>query len=155
MHFLEWKCMNVTSDFTLKFVPMVGINNIPALVQMMAWRWPGNKPSFEPTTASLLTNIWVKSRRLGCLVTCFCYHLIAKPGNKTAAPLWPCITRPQWVFFFFFFLLGLNELRPHLSIDTSVDVILVNELFVSYYFSWLCSCNISSSFYFWQPSSKV
>ena len=25
----------------------------------------------------------------GCLVTWFCYHLIAKPGNKTAAPLWP------------------------------------------------------------------
>ena len=97
MHFLEWKCMNITSDFTLKFVPMVGINNILSLVQMMAWRWPGNKPSFESTTASLLRNIWVRSQRCGCLVTWFCYHLIAKPGNKTAAPLWPCITRPQWV----------------------------------------------------------
>ena len=33
--------------------------------------------------------IWVRSRRCGCLVTWFCYHLIAKPGNKTAAPSWP------------------------------------------------------------------
>ena len=33
--------------------------------------------------------IWVRSRRWGCLVTWFCYHLIAKPGNKTAAPSWP------------------------------------------------------------------
>ena len=32
----------------------------------------------------------VRSRRWGCLVTWFCYHLIAKPGNnKTAAPSWP------------------------------------------------------------------
>ena len=33
--------------------------------------------------------IWVKSRRWGCLVTWFCYQLIAKPGNRTGAPLWP------------------------------------------------------------------
>ena len=30
-------------------------------------------------------NIWVRSQNYGCLVTWFCYHLIAKPGNKTAA----------------------------------------------------------------------
>ena len=34
-------------------------------------------------------NIWVRSRRCGCLVTWFCYHLIAKPGNKAAAHSWP------------------------------------------------------------------
>ena len=33
--------------------------------------------------------IWVRSRRCGCLVTLFCYQLIATPGNKTAAPSWP------------------------------------------------------------------
>ena len=33
--------------------------------------------------------IWVRSRRHGCLVTWFCYQMIAKPGNKTAAPSWP------------------------------------------------------------------
>ena len=32
--------------------------------------------------------IWVKSRNLGCLVTWFCYQLIAKPGNKTAQVPW-------------------------------------------------------------------
>ena len=36
-----------------------------------------------------LFTIWIRSRRCGCLVTWFCYHLIAKPGNKTAAPSWP------------------------------------------------------------------
>ena len=38
---------------------------------------------------SLRWCIWVKSRRCGCLVTWFCYQMIAKPGNKTAAPSWP------------------------------------------------------------------
>ena len=32
--------------------------------------------------------IWVRSRNCGCLVTWFCYQLIAKPGNKTAAVPW-------------------------------------------------------------------
>ena len=34
-------------------------------------------------------DIWVRSRNCGCLVTWFCYQLIAKPGNKTAAVSWP------------------------------------------------------------------
>ena len=36
-----------------------------------------------------LIPIWVRSRNCGCLVTWFCYQLIAKPGNKTAAVPWP------------------------------------------------------------------
>ena len=34
-------------------------------------------------------SIWVRSRNCSCLVTWFCYQLIAKPGNKTAAVSWP------------------------------------------------------------------
>ena len=33
--------------------------------------------------------IWVRSPNCVCLVTWFCYQLIAKPGNKTAAVSWP------------------------------------------------------------------
>ena len=52
---------------SLKFVPKGPINNIPALVQIMAWRRPGDKPLSEPMMVSLLTHIcvtrpqWVKS----------------------------------------------------------------------------------------------
>ena len=44
------------------------------------------------------SNIWVRSRRCSCLVTWFCYQLIAKPGNKTAAVLWldPFIPPTRW-----------------------------------------------------------
>ena len=38
---------------SLKFVPKGPINNIPALVQIMAWRRPGDKPLSEPMSLSL------------------------------------------------------------------------------------------------------
>ena len=51
---------------SLKFVPKGSINNIPALVQIMAWRRPGDKPLSEPMMVCLTTHIcvtrpqWVK-----------------------------------------------------------------------------------------------
>ena len=36
-----------------------------------------------------IISIWARSRNCGCLVTWFCYQLIAKSGNKTAAVSWP------------------------------------------------------------------
>ena len=52
---------------SLKFVPRVRINNIPALFQIMAWCRIGDKPLSEPMMVNLLTHIcvtrpqWVKS----------------------------------------------------------------------------------------------
>ena len=42
---------------SLKFVPKVRINNIPALVQIMAWRRSGDKPLSEAMVVSLLTYV--------------------------------------------------------------------------------------------------
>ena len=42
----------------MKFVPRGPINNIPALVQIMAWRRPGDKPLSEPMMISLTTYIY-------------------------------------------------------------------------------------------------
>ena len=44
---------------SLKFVPNDPINNIPALVQIMAWRRPGDKPLSESMMVSLPTHICV------------------------------------------------------------------------------------------------
>ena len=41
---------------SLKFVPKGPINNIPALVQIMAWRRPGDKPLSEAMLVRLLTH---------------------------------------------------------------------------------------------------
>ena len=52
---------------SLKFVPKGPINDIPALVQIMAWRRSGNKPLSEPMLFSLPTHIcvtrpqWIKA----------------------------------------------------------------------------------------------
>ena len=61
--------ISISIKISLKFVPKCPTNNIPSLVQVMAWRWPGNKPWFELMMISLLMHILM--------------HI--------------CITRPQWV----------------------------------------------------------
>ena len=44
---------------SLKFVPNGQIDNIPALVQIKAWRRPGDKPLSEPMMVRLPTHICV------------------------------------------------------------------------------------------------
>ena len=66
----KWIFLNengwISVKISLKFVPRVPINNIWALVQIMAWRRSGDKPLSEPLMASLLSHIcvtrpqWVK-----------------------------------------------------------------------------------------------
>ena len=57
----------ISIKISLKFVPKGPINNILALVQIMAWRLSGDKPLSEPMMVSLPTHIcvtrpqWVKS----------------------------------------------------------------------------------------------
>ena len=46
-------------EISLKFVPKGPISNIPALIQIMAWRRPGDKPLSEPMMVSLLMHICV------------------------------------------------------------------------------------------------
>ena len=46
-------------QMSLKFVPKVPINRIPALVQIMAWHRPGDKPLCEPMMVWLPTHICV------------------------------------------------------------------------------------------------
>ena len=56
----------ISINISLKFLPKGPINNIPALVQIMAWRRSGDKPLSEPMMVSLPTHIcvtrpqWVK-----------------------------------------------------------------------------------------------
>ena len=82
---------------SLKCVPLGPINNIPSLVQIMAWRHPGDKPLSEPIMVSILTDIcvtgpqWVKS---GC---------------------WHCLHR-SWQNFS---LLAFHNMYPHFLLSRS------------------------------------
>ena len=51
---------------SLKFVPKSPINNIPALVQIMTWHQPGNKPLSEPMLVNLVTHICTRPHRGKC-----------------------------------------------------------------------------------------
>ena len=59
--------VGISIKISLNIVPRGPFNNIPALVQIMAWRRPGDKPLYEPMMVCLLTHIcvtrpqWVKS----------------------------------------------------------------------------------------------
>ena len=69
----EWIFLNenlwISIEISLKFVARGPINNIPALVQKMVWRRPGDRPLSEPIMVNLLTHIcvtrpqWVKGMR--------------------------------------------------------------------------------------------
>ena len=60
----------IPMKISLKFVPKGPANNIPALVQIMAWRRSGDEPLSEPMMGDSLTHIcvtrpqWVKQ----CLI---------------------------------------------------------------------------------------
>ena len=59
----KWIFLNeniwISIDISLKFVSKDPINNIPTLVQVMAWRRPGDKPLSEPMMVRLPMHICV------------------------------------------------------------------------------------------------
>ena len=90
-----FKCMFLNKNvwislkISLKFVPKVRINNIPALVQIMAWCRPGDKPLSEPMMVSLLTHIcvtrsqWVNTEILSSPGP----RVIVSNGRQTTCPI--------------------------------------------------------------------
>ena len=64
----------ISIKISLKFVPKVRINNIPELVQIVAWRRPGDKPLSESMLVRLPTHIcitrpqWVKTADIATVI---------------------------------------------------------------------------------------
>ena len=82
-----FKCISLNENvwillqILLKLVPEVQIDNIPALVSIMAWCRPGDKPLSEPMMASLLTHICVATVLLLC-------HTLATRTNGKVLIIW-------------------------------------------------------------------
>ena len=78
-----------------KFVPWGPNNNFPSLVQIMAWRRPGDKPLYEPMMVSLLRHIcvtrphWVNIETdvLSSLQFCFKFNSCVSFCLHTSLPL--------------------------------------------------------------------
>ena len=94
----------ISIEISLKFVPKSPINNIPALVQIMAWRRWGDKPLSEPMMVSLPTHIcvtrpqWVNGKSALLQVMAWCCQATIHHLSQC----WPRAllrygaTRPQW-----------------------------------------------------------
>ena len=69
--------IQIPTNISLKFVPKGQINNIPALVQIMAWRQSGDKPLSNAMIVNLLMLQWRIYASLGCneLTSNFHYSL--------------------------------------------------------------------------------
>ena len=97
---------------SLKFVPNGPINSIPALVQIMAWHRPGDKPLSEPVLISLLTHVCVT--RPQCVNESInwghpasnlhvnsCHFLDPSWGHREDAPaVIPALIRDHFVYHF-------------------------------------------------------
>ena len=95
-HFADnvFKCIFLNENvwilfkISLKFVPKGPINNIPSLVQVMAWRRPGDKPLSEPMMVSLLAHIcvarpqWVKTASAPSQVIVL-WHFFSKQSHTS------------------------------------------------------------------------
>ena len=85
-HFADdiFKCIflnentSISISVSLTFVPEGRINNISALVQIMAWRRLGNKPLSEPMMVSLLTHICVTRHQWVKVATSIAGHFVKK-----------------------------------------------------------------------------
>ena len=75
------KYVRISIKISLKFVPKNPINNIPALVHIMAWCRPGDKPLSEPMMVVLPTHICVARPQW-----------VNNPGGK-----WSLTTGDVWI----------------------------------------------------------
>ena len=112
-----------SNNISLQFVPKGPINNIPALVQIMAWRRPGDKPLSEPMMINLLTHIcvtrpqWVKGNNSARVdIPADRCHWNEKPANGEVSRVY---TIP-WS------LMGVKWLN-YIDIYTHNAVIMVNK----------------------------
>ena len=96
------KNVRISINISLRFVPKGSINNIPPLVQKMAWRRLGDKPFSEPMVVRLPTHKcvtrpqWVKSAN--AVLTWFivaewqCHMILVNIGSGNC--LMPDSTKP-------------------------------------------------------------
>ena len=105
MHFFNENVW-ISIKISLKFVPKVQINNIPALVQIMAWCRPGDKPLSEPMMVRLRPNQsgnWHKTGWLAQTRNSTGHLKGVHPPTITLAYLMPeniCQCDHRWISFF-------------------------------------------------------
>ena len=94
----------ISLKIPLKFAPRGQINNIPALIQIMAWRRPGDKPLSEPMLVFVLMHICVTQPQWVNYIPncskCFLAEIICSAPNTSSmfcyVLVWFSINISQW-----------------------------------------------------------
>ena len=111
----------------MKFVPKGWINNIPALVQIMAWRRPGDKPLSETMLVRLLTHICVtRPQWVNTAKYTKCKYCVTCPPYFNQLSLWTYSISFMWVS------------HAHLSLDSPS----INDLIAT-------KCNSDALLMYW------
>ena len=117
---------------SLKFVPKCPINNIPALVQIMAWRRPGDKPLSETIMYNILTHIyvarpqWVKMQTL-CFIPKWLIIMITLPCNYMKDYLYQRWFQQRYITQIFIQSSTINGCYPFLQNNCIIYKMLLNE----------------------------
>ena len=83
----------ISIKISLKFIPKGPINNIPPLVQIMAWHRPGDKPLSEPMIIILLMHTVMSLLEAPSLIeaplseSAHCHGIVAPPQNRSTGRL--------------------------------------------------------------------
>ena len=93
----KWISLNengwISINISLKFVPRGPINNIPTLVQVMAWHRPGDKPLSEPMMVRLLTHICVTRPQWVKIINCTSHISWHEPNDH----IWLSVTAIYYI----------------------------------------------------------
>ena len=83
--------VGISIKISLKFIIKGPINNIPAMVQIMVWRWSGHKPLSEPVMVSFMTHLCVTRPQWVNEQNNFCDELgSTSPQPPPQPPSYPC-----------------------------------------------------------------
>ena len=89
----------ITITISLKFVPKGPINNIPALVQIMAWRRTGDKPLSEQMRTQF-NDAYMRHLASMCLTLFLCGHfeMILAKGSKWLVSCVRSVVKCTWLY---------------------------------------------------------
>ena len=93
----------ISLKISLKFVPKGPINNIPALIQIMSWRRPGDKPLSEPMLVSVLMHLCITQPQW---VIFFCHGDVYLVCHHRVIDVSPH-SRIRTLFLFYFLVIKL------------------------------------------------
>ena len=109
--------MRTSIKISLKFVPRDPIDNIPILIQIMAWRRPGDKPLPETMLVSLLKYICITHRQW-VTPKMHSYHWYPSHGVSIIVIIWRKLTELHVQRDALYHETGLNNPIAHISLGS-------------------------------------